>query len=68
MSREAADRWAYSRIQQLESGLLIFEPVADKDRIWSGVMYLYGIDSIDEPGRYFHNDNDIQVAMEEKLG
>lgn len=67
MSREQADRWAYSVIQQEETGTLTYAPPADKARIWAGVMYLYGVDTMEAPSEYLHTDDDIKAAMEAKL-
>lgn len=68
MTREAADRWAYGVIQLSEAGSLTYSPVTAKDRIWEGVTYLYGIDIMDAPGQYLHTEEDIRLAMVEKLG
>lgn len=68
MTREAADRWAYSVVRESESGTLIFAPPEEKARIWAGVMYLYGIDTMESPGEYLHAEEDIRAAMEEKVG
>ncbi|MDR5758550.1 hypothetical protein [Caballeronia sp. LZ035] len=63
ISRQEADRWAYSVIQHEEAGNLIYSPPSDKDRIWSGVMYLYGVDLMESPDEYLHTDEDIKTAM-----
>lgn len=68
ISREEANRWAYSVVQQSELGTLAFLPASDKDRIWGGVMYLYGIDLMEEPGVYLHTNEDIRTAMIAKVG
>lgn len=68
MSREAADRWAYSIIQQSEAGALVFAAGVDKKKVWDGIMYLYGIDSLEAPGIYLHTDEDILAAMRAKVG
>lgn len=68
MSREQADRWAYSVVQQEEAGSLAYSPPADRERIWAGVMYLYGVDTMEAPGEYLHTDEDIKAAMKAKLG
>jgi hypothetical protein len=68
MTREAADRWAYGVVQQSEAGSLTYSPVTAKDRIWKGVMYLYGIDTMEAPGQYLHTEEDIRLAMAAKLG
>jgi hypothetical protein len=31
-------------------------PVNAKDRIWEGVMYLYGIDTMEAPEQYLHTE------------
>lgn len=68
LSREQADRWAYSVVQQEEAGTLKYSPAADKARIWAGVMYLYGVDMMNAPNEYLHSDEELQAAMKEKLG
>lgn len=68
MTREAADRWAYAVVQLEEAGSVTYSPLADKERIWAGVMYLYGVDAMDAPGEYLHTDDDIMAAMKAKLG
>lgn len=68
MTREAADSWAYSVLRESESGTLTFAPPEEKARIWAGVMYLYGIDTMEAPGEYLHTEDDIRAAMKEKVG
>lgn len=68
MTREAADRWAYAVVRASELGDLSFVPPDEEDRIWSGVMYLYGIDIMEPPGEYLHTVEDIQSAMRAKVG
>ena len=68
MTREAADRWAYGLVQQSEAGTLTYSPITAKDRIWEGVMYLYGIDILEAPGKYLHTNEEIRLAMVVKLG
>ncbi|OAI01492.1 hypothetical protein [Methylomonas methanica] len=68
MTREAADRWAYSLVLASELGTLTFVPAEEKRRIWDSVMYLYGIDTMDAPGEYLHTEEDIRAAMQEKVG
>jgi hypothetical protein len=68
MTREAADRWAYDLMQRSEAGSLTYSPVSDKDRIWAGIMYLYGIDNMVAPREYLHTEDDIRTALVEKLG
>jgi hypothetical protein len=68
MSREQADRWAYAVMQQEEAGVATYAPARDRERIWAGVMYLYGIDTMKAPGEYLHSDTDIRAAISAKLG
>lgn len=68
LTREAADRWAYSIIQKSEAGNIDFVPSTDREKIWSGIMYLYGIDSQDSPTEYLHSMDDIRNALDDKLG
>lgn len=67
MSREQADRWAHSIVQHQEANSLVFLPPADKTQIWAGVMFLYGVDAMETPGKYLHTDDDIRMAMNSKL-
>jgi hypothetical protein len=68
MSREQADRWAYAVVHEEEAGVVTYSPPGERDRIWAGVMYLYGVDTKKAPGEYLHSDNDIGAAMNAKLG
>ena len=68
MTREEADRWAYAVVCASESGSLMFSPQADTERIWEGIMYLYGIDIMEHPHEYLHTKEDIRIAMKEKVG
>lgn len=68
MSREQADRWAYTVVQQEEAGVVTFSPAREIGRIWAGVMYLYGIDTMKAPGEYLHSDDDISAAMDARFG
>jgi hypothetical protein len=68
ISREQADRWAYTVVQQEETGVVTYSPPRERERIWAGVMYLYGVDTMKAPGEYLHSDNDISEAMNTKLG
>jgi hypothetical protein len=68
ISREQADRWAYAVVQQEETGVVTYSPSRERERIWAGVMYLYGVDTMKAPGEYLHSDNDISEAMNAKLG
>jgi hypothetical protein len=68
ISREQADRWAYAVVQEEETGVVTYSPPGERDRIWAGVMYLYGVDTMKAPGEYLHSDDDICAAMNAKLG
>jgi len=63
ISREQADRWAYAVLQQEENGVVTYSPPFERERIWAGVMYLYGIDAMKAPNTYLHSDDDIREAM-----
>ena len=68
MSRERADRWAFAVVLQEEAGVATYVPAHERDRMWAGVMYLYGIDTMKAPGEYLHSATDIRAAMNAKLG
>jgi hypothetical protein len=68
MTSEVADRWANSLIHARELGDLIFDPPCDKASIWAGLMYLSGVDLMVAPGQYLHSREDIQIAMNERVG
>lgn len=68
MSREQADRWAYAVVQVEETGVVTYSLPRERERIWAGVMYLYGVDTMRAPGEYLHSDSDISAAMNAKLG
>src|SRR5919197_1447464 len=63
MSREQADRWAYAVVQEEETGVVTYAPPHERERIWTGVMYLYGIDTMKAPNAYLHSNDDIREAM-----
>jgi hypothetical protein len=63
ISREQADRWAHAVVQEEETGVVTYSPAYERDRIWTGVMYLYGIDAKKAPNAYLHSDDDIRDAM-----
>jgi hypothetical protein len=67
MSREQADRWAYAVVQEEETGVVTYSPPHERERIWAGVMYLYGIDAMKAPNAYLHSNDDIREAMIAKL-
>jgi hypothetical protein len=63
MLREQADRWAYAVVQAEETSVVTYTPPRDRERIWAGVMYLYGIDAMKAPNAYLHSEADIREAM-----
>ena len=63
ISREQADRWAYALVQEEETGVVKYSPPRERERIWAGVMYLYGIDAMTAPNAYLHSGDDIREAM-----
>jgi hypothetical protein len=68
MLREQADRWAHAVVQVEETGVVTYSPPRERERIWAGVMYLYGIDAMTAPNTYLHTDDDIKEAMTASLG
>jgi hypothetical protein len=68
MSRDQADRWAYAVVQEEETGIVTYSPPHERERIWAGVMYLYGVNTMKAPGQYLHSDTDISAAMDAALG
>jgi hypothetical protein len=67
MLREQADRWAHAVVQEEETGVVTYSPPRERERIWAGVMYLYGIDTMTAPNAYLHTDDDIKEAMTARL-
>ena len=63
ISREQADRWAFAVVQEEETGVVKYAPPRARERIWAGVMYLYGIDAKTAPNAYLHSNEDIRQAM-----
>ncbi|MEQ1680885.1 MAG: hypothetical protein ABL950_09805 [Nitrospira sp.] len=69
MSRDAADRWAYSITKEQEAGTLVYLPRSDEERIWDGVMFLYGVDLKHSPtGSFISSEEDIKDAMGRTVG
>src|SRR5215475_11428413 len=68
ISREHADRWAYAVVQEEETGVVKYSPPRARERIWAGVMYLYGIDAMKAPNAYLHSNDDIREALIASLG
>jgi hypothetical protein len=67
MSREQADRWAFAVVHEEEAGVVTYSPAHERERIWDGVIYLYGVDTMRARGEYLHSDSDIRAAMRAKL-
>jgi hypothetical protein len=68
MLREEADRWAHAVVQEEETGLVTYSPPRERERIWAGVMFLYGIDTMTAPNAYLHTDDDIRRGMIASIG
>jgi len=68
ITRERADRWAHMVMQKEEAGVLKYVPPGDRESIWAGVMYLYGVDTRKGPNEYLHTNDDVMTAMQAKLG
>jgi hypothetical protein len=68
ITREQADRWAYVVMQKEDAGVLKYMPPGDRECIWAGVMYLYGVDTRKGPNEYLHTNDDVMTAMKAKLG
>ena len=68
MLREQADRWARAVVHEEETGVVTYSPPRERERIWAGVMYLYGIDTMTAPNAYLHTDDDIRKGMIASLG
>jgi hypothetical protein len=68
MLREQADRWAHTVLQEEETGIVTYLPPDERERIWAGVMYLYGIDTMTAPNAYLHTDDDIRKGMIASVG
>jgi hypothetical protein len=68
MLREQADRWAHAVVQEEETGVVTYSPPRERERIWAGVMYLYGIDTMTAPNAYLHTDDDVRRGMMASIG
>lgn len=67
ITREDADRWAFAIIKKMEANELIYLPPGDKEKILSGIMFLYGIDIRTTPTNYLHNTEDIKEIFINRL-
>jgi hypothetical protein len=69
MSRDAADRWAYSVMKEREAGNFVFVPAFDEQPIWNAVMFLSGIDLKHSPtGDFLESEESIKDAMRRIVG
>jgi hypothetical protein len=50
-------------VREEENGFVTFAPAYEWERIWAGVMYLYGIDAMKAPNVYLHSSDGIREAM-----
>ncbi|QPB85430.1 hypothetical protein CWC22_020630 [Pseudoalteromonas rubra] len=66
LSREDADRWAYKMMQAFDNDSLEFIPSSDESKLWEGVQYLFGIDTMEEPGEYIHTIEEIEEEFNRK--
>lgn len=67
ITRESADRWAFSVMERWASGTVAFVPASDEEEIWGAVMYLYGIDARKTPEKYLQSDQDISKEMSDRF-
>jgi hypothetical protein len=58
-SREEISDWARSLRIEDDTSRLSFEPAAMRDRIWSSIIYLEGVDLKDDPSTYLHVPEDF---------
>src|SRR5260370_34746591 len=63
MLREQADRWAYAVVQEEETGVVTYSTPFEREHIWAGVMYLYGIHTMKAPNENLHSTYDIREDM-----
>jgi hypothetical protein len=59
-TREQVANWASSAQRAEDAGTLEYVPAADEGRIWSGILYLMGVDLKAEPASYLHNREDFE--------
>ena len=57
ITREDADRWAYSIVKLDEIGSVRFN--GSEFFLRSHLMFVYGVDSQESPGVYIHSDDEI---------
>ena len=68
ISREDADRWAFSCIEAFDVGGLEFLPKSKEEKIWSSIRYLHGVDTQISQGVYMHSIEDIKLEMDSLWG
>lgn len=59
-TREQIAEWASSARRSGDAGKLEYVPAADEERIWSGILYLMGVDLKVGPASYLHNREDFE--------
>ncbi|MBD9597772.1 hypothetical protein IB270_33655 [Ensifer sp. ENS05] len=64
IDREAADMWAYEKVQAFDRDDLIFEPRDIEEKLWSSVLYLHGVDMQTSPTQYLHSNVDIEKKFQ----
>jgi hypothetical protein len=67
MTREEASVWAFSVISASDTNSLTLIPNEKRNKVWNGVLYLGGIDLMGNPDEYLFTEEDIIIAMTEKL-
>jgi hypothetical protein len=65
LTREAASNWAYKVRLGLESGQLHYLPNQKEAKIWHYIIVLEGIDLMDSPNSYLHNEQDIRLWIDD---
>lgn len=66
ITRENADCWAYEKMEAFDSKELEFQPIADHEKIWDAIQYLYGIDTKLSPKEYMHSIDEVEQAFKER--
>ena len=58
-TRESVADWANKLRSEYDKGVLIFEPMNEKKKIWDAILWLSGVDLKDISAPYFHTMEDI---------
>ncbi|KKJ78730.1 hypothetical protein WH95_01240 [Kiloniella litopenaei] len=66
ISREEVDSWACEKMYAFDYEELEFSPAEDEELLWSGVMYLMGIDLQTSPREYMYSFEEIEEVYREK--